>query len=357
MDYKKLLQKITVGFILLLIFLTFFSRTLLDLNIPRVSVAFVQRGNVHPEAMSTGIVTPADYERVFSPASGRITQILERGDDTNHASVLFTISSDLQMLHNSLAQEEHMLRVNSLSIEQTTSNRAEAVRRLNQLQNQPLDLPLAPVLNLWEFEIQLESNTNAIEAVEEDIATLEILYSEGVIPRQDITRREADLARLLQNREEIYTRQDQATANYETAVSNHQISVAALQRGRTEQVQAQQNVITGLDFTLTSQNLERERIEARIADITEQIEMGGVVYVQLDENPARTVTEITPGLDVGSMVMEGMPVMTTSLRNNRFVIRASYDTVNSCERRVFMSIRVSVRVSPVCPMSVISCAV
>jgi len=324
MDYKKFLNRVAIGFVGLLVFLTFFSRTLLDLSVPRVSIAFIDRGNIHPQAMSNGIVTPLDTERIFAPASGRITQILQRGDETGRDTVLFTISSDLQTLQNSLEQVQHELRVNALNIEQTISNRAEAQRRLNQLQDQPLDLPNAPTLNLWELDIQLDANAASIESTESDIATLEILYTQGIIPRQDITSREADLARLIQAREEIYTRREQAIANYETAVANHTDSIAATRRARTEQIEAQQNVITGHNFTLSSQNIERERIEARIVNLQEQIEGGGMVYVQLEADTNRIVTETAPGVDIGSMVVEGAPILTTAIRNNNFVIQAAF---------------------------------
>jgi len=324
MDYKKFLRSAAIGFIGVLIFLTFFSRTLLDLQIPRVSLAFAQNMTLRPEARSSGIVVPADTERIFAPVTGRITQILQRGDMTNADTVLFAITSDLQTLQDLLQHAEHDLRVNSLAIEQTTSNRADAQNRLYQLQNQPIDLPNPPMLNLWEFDVQLDANAASIQVVEADIATLVILLAQGIVPRQDIVNREADLERLLQTREEIYTRREIAEQNYETAVEDHNASVASAQRMRTEHIQAQQNIINGHNFALANQNLDRERIETRLADLQEQIEMGGVVYVQLDYRPIRRVTEISPGLDIGSMVSEGMPVMTTSIRDNNFIIQAYF---------------------------------
>lgn len=324
MDYKKILYRVAVVFVAFLIFLTFFSRTLLDLSIPRVSVAFIDRGSIHPEAQSTGIVTAANVERVFAPAGGRITQIVQQGDTTNIRTVLFTISNDLQTLQTGLEQAQHELRMNGLAIEQATSNRAEAQRRLALLQAQPLDLPNPPTLNLWEFDMQLDANATAAEAIENDIATLELLYAEGIIPRQDIVNREADLARLALAREEIMTRRDQAVANYENTLASHNESAAAGQRTRNEQILAQQNVITGHDFAMTGLGIDRERIQNRIANLQEQIEGGGVVHVQLEDNPNRVITAISPGIDIGSMVVEGMPVLTTTIRNNNFIIEAPF---------------------------------
>jgi len=324
MEYRKFLKRITIIFVCILIFLTFFSRTLLDLSVPRVSLAFIGQGSIRPEARSTGIVARADTERVFAPASGRITQIVQQGDETDSQTILFTISSDLQSLKDALQQAEHELQVNALSIEQATSNRANAQLQLNQLQNQSLDIPTPPTLNLWEFDMQLDANTANIESTQNDIATLEILYAEGIIPRQDIVNREADLEQLQQSREEIYTRRNMAIENHEESLVTHEDSIAANQRARQDQIQSQQNVITGHNFTISSHNMERSRIETRIANLNEQIEDGGVVYVQLEEHPNRIITEISPGIDIGSMIVEGAPILTTAIRNNRFEIQASF---------------------------------
>jgi len=324
MAYKKFLKRITIIFVCILVFLTFFSRTLLDLSVPRVSLAFVGQGSIRPEARSTGIVSRADTERIFAPASGRITQILQSGDETDSQTVLFTISSDLQSLKDSLQQAEHELQVNALAIEQAIANRSDAQLRLSQLQNQPLDIPPQPTLNLWEFDMQLDTNTANIESIQSDIATLEILYAEGIIPRQDITNRESDLEQLLQSREEIYTRRNMAIENHETSLENYEDSIAANQRARQDLIQSQQNIITGHNFTVSSHNMERDRIETCIANLNEQIEDGGVVYVQLAEHPNRIITEISPGIDIGTIVVEGAPILTTAIRNNRFEIQASF---------------------------------
>ena len=185
MNYQRLLRRITIGFVVLLVFLTFFSRTLLDLHVPRVTLAFAAQGIISPQAISSGIVAPADTERVFAPVSGRITQIMERGDTTNANSILFTITSDMDTLVTMLEQAMHELRVNELNIERETSSLNNARQRHTQLMAEPLTLPTAPTLNLWEYDIQLENNAASITAAENDVATSELLYTQGVIPRQD----------------------------------------------------------------------------------------------------------------------------------------------------------------------------
>jgi len=325
MTYNRILRIIATSFFILLVVLTFFSRTLLDLQVARVSLAFISRETIRPEARAGGIVRLADYEVIFAPHTGRITQILQLGDETDFTNtLLFTISSDVQALETVLENYEHSLRVNSLNIEQTQTNLGNARTRLANLQALPIEQPTAPTLNLWEFELQLEANTTARQQVEEDIITLEILYAEGVIPRQDVINREAEITRLATARDEIYTRMQLAVDAYNIARDNYDNSIAAGQRNRQEQLQVQQNAIAAYEFSITSITLERERLLSRIETVQEQIESGGVVYVHLEEHTNRIVTELSPGIAIGSMVIEGAPIMTTAIRNNNFLIAATF---------------------------------
>jgi len=327
MTYSSILKGITGIGIAFLILVTFFSRTLADLHVPRVSLGFIEQGTVRPEAVSNGVVRPADTERIFAPSTGRITQILERGDTLNAHSVLFTISSDIEALQNSLDDAYHSRSNLLISIERTTSDRNNAQRELNLLQNEPLNvMTQRPTLNLMEYDIQLESNTNQAIALQDEIRSLETLYAQGIIPRQDITNRETQIASLQQAREQIYMRRNRAIEAYETSWETYEGGIETAQRNRQAEIQTRQNTIAGHNFTLATHNLERARLDRRIADLYEQIEYGGIVEVRLDpDSPTnRLIMEVVQGLEVGSIIQEGTVVMTTAIRNNRFVVEASF---------------------------------
>jgi multidrug resistance efflux pump len=324
MGYKKILMRATVVFGLFLLFLTFFSRTLADMRLPRVSMAFIQSGVIAPEAMSFGLVTAADTERVFAPVSGRILQIMELGDLTDSASVLFTLSVDVRTLYDQLDRAHHEQRMINLNTERTQSEISNAQSQLSRLRAEPLNIPVTPVLNLLEFDMQLAANTHDMAAMEESLQTLESLYSIGIIPRQQITDRENDIARLVQARETINQRRLQAIEDYEQALLNHEDSLNTAARNRDTQIRNQQNIITQLNFQIRVLELDSERVEKQIESLLEQIEEGGVYQVRPDTSPNRLITQIMPGLDIGSYVSEGMPVMATAIRNNRFVIEAHF---------------------------------
>ena len=58
MDFKRVLQKIIIGFVGALVLLTFFSQTIVDMRVPRVVLGFYQSGFISHEALSFGQVLP-----------------------------------------------------------------------------------------------------------------------------------------------------------------------------------------------------------------------------------------------------------------------------------------------------------
>jgi len=56
---------ITIAFVVVLLMITFLSNTLVNLHVPRVEVDFTQRRIIQSSAVSSGILRPADAERMF----------------------------------------------------------------------------------------------------------------------------------------------------------------------------------------------------------------------------------------------------------------------------------------------------
>jgi len=217
MKYKKFLMRLTFVFIGVILFLTFFSRTLVDMHVPRVALAFIEPGVIRPEAHSSGIVEPAESTHILAPVSGRITHIMEIGENISNRSVIFTIAGDIEPLEDMLAMTEHEREHMAINIERTQAERAA----------------------------------------------------------------ERDRERIRQ-----------------------------------------------IDFTLRAHNLEMERIEQRIYDLTEKIEYLTYVEVMLPQGISnQTVTKVFPDIAVGTYVHEGTPIMITSLRNS-FIIEASFPQIH-----------------------------
>ena len=310
----------------LLLVITFMSNTLIDMHVPRVEVAFPQQGIIRPEAISSGIVRPAVHEHVFTPVSGRITQILEPGDTINSNTVLFTITNDVSAFYDMLADAEHQRDVITLNRQRTQADQQYEQQRLELLLSSTVIPPAPPILNLWNYDLQLEANANELTQIEADINALQILYEEGMISRQDIATKEDELERLAQQRVQLNRQRELAVANHEAAMTAHQGNLTNQAQIRESQIQDQRNRITQLDFTLATQNLELERINDRIYTLLLHLSNDGTVEVQLAEDTFadRTVASLMPGIGVGMVVQEGMPIMHTALNDNHFVVEATF---------------------------------
>ena len=332
MDYAKFLRRVTIFFVCFLVVLTFFARTLVDINLPRVSTAFISTGVVSPEAISSGVAARSVQTRLFAPASGIVTGLLAVGDVVNVYSeeVLFTITTDLDVLMDRLQANEHERSVNALQIEQASQNRMEAELRLIDLRTQPLVFPNEPVLSLWELESQIEANARSIAVVREDISALQILYDTGAIPRIDITRREADLYNLLVQAENLSISYENAHERHETELINHQNTIDRIRRERNEQLRSLESSITGHDFAIARAELDAIRIENQHGNIMEQILAGGAYeyrkhYVDYE---LFVVLELNPAIHIGSFITENTWVMTVSPLNDQFTVYANFSHVH-----------------------------
>ncbi|MCL1878982.1 MAG: hypothetical protein FWF80_08990 [Defluviitaleaceae bacterium] len=344
MDYKKVLTWITIIFVGVLLFMTFFSRTLADMHVPRITLDFARQGTISPEARSSGIVRAADTEQIFAPVAGRITQIVAIGDDINAQTVLFTISSDLRTLADMLEQTEHNRRLNTLDVRRTQAEIASEHIQLAQAIAAPLALPIEPSQNLFEYDLQIENNERALtlqldvhnraaENAQDELAVLQTLFAEGIISQQELTDGENEVARLAQSREQILAqheqareqailRREQAILNYEAARLAHEESARSAMRNHEAQIEGRRSRIAQLEFTLTAHEIESERIDAQILELTEQIAAGGMVEVRLGEGGGRTVAEVD--VVVGTHISEGAAVLLTAMNNGRFYIDASF---------------------------------
>ncbi|MCL2190218.1 MAG: hypothetical protein FWC16_14525 [Defluviitaleaceae bacterium] len=320
MAYERILKIITITFIALLAGLTFFSQTLMDMRAPRVSVAFIQGGIIAPEGTASGTVQPANTERIFAPISGRITDMVRVGDTVNAANILFSISTDMRVLNDNLTAALHDLSVIELNIERVDNERIAATQQLNTIINEPVTAATAPTLHLLEHELQLEANEREMDALRREIQQLEVLYAEGVVPRQQLIQREQELARLMEARRGIYERRLQAIASYEAALRNYEDTAAATLRNRQTQIHNQQNQIQQLGFQMRGLQLDLERTGARIELLMEQIEAGGITEVRAAGN--RLISAAT--VEIGALVSEGAPILTAVIRDNHFEVEASF---------------------------------
>jgi len=295
---KNTLKTITFIFIGLLIALTFFSQTITDLRVARVTLAFRETRTVIPEVHSTGTVSPLNTRMLFAPVDGIIVQIQEPGYQGLSASVLFSIHTDVQSLQDLLTLALDEQRLIALNIERVQNDRNLETQRINQ----------TTIRGLEEYDIQLVTHSHQLEQARRNLEEQENLVNQGLAPRQSLADKENAISALELSRDQIIARRDLAQAEQE--------------RTQAAQLRTHQAAISQLDLQLRIHAMEAERVQQRINELNTQIEEGGIIEVRADGN--LTVLEVMPGLMVGARINEGSPVMTSAYRDGMFRVLAAF---------------------------------
>ena len=310
MTYKKRLQIVCIVFVGILMAFTFFSQTLADLRIARVSLAFSEARTVVPEVHSAGTVVHADTQLILAPVGGTIVHMADEGYRGLSASVFFTIHSDVQDLQDRLLAAQDEQRLVNLNIERVRNDRASELQRITQIN---AGAPIGP--GLAEYDLQLVSNSHQMELAQRDLETQQSLFDQGLVPQQTVNDRENAIAALELAREQILSRRALAEERQAEFTADQD-------RTRAAQVAQHQSAIAQLDVQMQIHAMESNRIASRITELTEQIEEGGIVEVQAGSN--LTILEYMPGVTVGARINEGMPIMLAAVRNNRFRVEVAF---------------------------------
>ena len=317
MDYKKTLHKISIVFLVILITFTFFSQTLTDLRIARVTLGFREVRTVIPEVHSSGTVAPLNTKMFFAPADGTIIQIAEPGYQGLSASVLFIIHSDLQGLHDRLTQAQDEQRRIAFNMERVRNDQAFERQRINQLLADSSTDSSLLFPSLHEYDFQLTVNLDQLEIARRELAEQERLYSQGIASRQSVIERENAVASLELARDQLLARREIAEERQAEQSARH---LAEQDRSREAQLQLHRAAISQLDVQLRIHSMEAERVAERIYELSQQIDDGGIIEVLSGDN--RTVLEHK--VIEGARISEGTPIMMTALRDGWFRVIAGF---------------------------------
>ena len=316
--YKKILSFITAIFLILLMFLTFFSRTLADMQLPSVSLAFASSGTIRPEAVSSGILTHENTETIFASFNGRITQILSQGDDIGRTTILFVIESDFSTINEQLVQEDFALRSANLNIDRVRSELSTERTRLDQLLDEPL--PKIDQTVTLAFETRLEANNIEMQRAVDNLAVQESLHEAGIVAKQDVIAAENAIINLEQAREQIYFDIEQALIREQARIENEVLKI-------NDDIARQRDRVTSLNFQLRGLEIDAARIQNRIENLNRQLGLDGIVEVKLPEDMPSRQRVKTVLVNIGATVQEGTPILETYILDDRFTLEVSFPQV------------------------------
>lgn len=182
---RKHIKIIGICLLILIILLTFFSKTIYNYNLPVITGVLPKNGTLTKTENTTGISKWADIQEITCATAGKVDELLvKEGDKVSQGQVLVRLSFDKAQIEIDLKQSN--IDKNKLSID------IEGVKiKINKLNNL---LENAERNNLSDYEF--ETLQDKITQAEQKLADLKSLFEVGAVARKELTDAEFELKNL-----------------------------------------------------------------------------------------------------------------------------------------------------------------
>ena len=297
---KKILIKVGVVFISLLIFLTFFSNTIYNFNLPSVSVAFPGPNVLRRIADGRGVVDFAEHDLYYATLPGRLTLYVAEGQTITEGERLFSIRTDIETLErmlddNALTEERILLR-----LERAQSDLIRAETNLREARDPAMQGDFDPS----EFDFEIARLQRAIESARRELAELSLLYDLGAVARIELYQAEQFIESLYTLIEVQYERRQTAYENF--------------QRNRSERARNTERdlgrLISDIEFTIREQEFELLAIRAAAERLRQQIREDALVHTYAERDGV--IREVRA--DAGAHVHSNARIMSVGAREAGF---------------------------------------
>ena len=292
--HKKLIAKIAAVFVAVLLFLTFFSSTIYNFNLPSVTVDFTKEGVLTKSAEGMATVEYVEKDMYYAEASGRITLLVLEGEMVSEESELYTIDADVESLQHVidelLLNEERI----QLRIDRARADSSRAQESLGNFIEESTEFDPS------EFDFELQRLQTEVEAAQRDLDDYTVLYEAGIVSLRELE----DIQAVLDGHDFMLQLQND---RMKRAQEDH----ARLLRDRTRDLERAAADIRGQirehEFELSANQREIDRIRA-------QIENSGVVTVLSERSGL--VRDVHA--DTGMHVNKNELLMTVGAANGGF---------------------------------------
>ena len=324
---KKIVTKLSVAFFGVVLFLTFFSNTIIALNLPGVVVGEYRLGRVTTTHRSFADIEFATVNTLFAQDGGRISLALRVGDRFNYGDVLFTIEVDREELFDQLEDAKSRLETTLINMERMLGDLAFEESRLSGLS---LDVPPVATIHppdISRFEFEARRLEAEIGQAEEDYRRNLVLFEAGGISQAQID----EAVRRIELLRESYLRNAEEMA---TALQNHNLAVAdashahqLLLRQRRQSFEMERSGIAhrieSLGYSIRLLEMEESDRRRALRRLQDQIDADGIATVYAEQDGV--VRYIPAGLEDGLFVSRNQIVMRYApTGNNRFIINAGF---------------------------------
>ena len=324
---KSLIIKLSAAFLGALLFLTFFSNTVMTLNLPGVVVSWPSDGVVTTTFRSFADVQFAETQTLFAEDAGRISIYVAEGDVVEYNDILFTIQADSHDLLERLEDEQSRLDAALINLTRTRSDLSFEQGRLAQLTPDTPHQATIHAPDTTRFEHEARRLAIEIERAEADYHTNTILHTAGAITQTQLN----DSYHILNQLRESYLRNAQ---EMEVLLEQHARNLADADEAH---VHAQQQRILAFETEhsgllhridtlghtirlLETEEADRRRAMRRLQD---QIADDGTETVHAAADGI--ISEIGQGLEDGMMVNSNQIIMRYAHTYDRqYIVHAEF---------------------------------
>ncbi|MBF9015666.1 MULTISPECIES: HlyD family secretion protein [unclassified Oceanispirochaeta] len=239
MIYKTFLKKSTYLFIAMILFFTFFSKTINNLNTPRIKTVKPREGHLVKIIRGQGQIKPEVCTRLYLPTTLIIDRVLVNpGDKIEEGTELFQLNST--MINNTYEQEYIKYHKTKLELDQLKE----------ELQSKEIIL-----YNIRELEKQLKFVT-------EDKNTKMMMYDSGSISKRALDEADIVLEQIQSKYLQSLNREETDKQNEATRIRNVQRRISTLEM-ELKVLKRKVDILTDLK----SQSVFRSTIEGEILTI------------------------------------------------------------------------------------------
>lgn len=182
---RKKIRMFGTGLFIIIILLTFFSKTVYNYNLPTVTGALPGNGTLKKTETATGVVKWAEVEDIYSEISGKVDSIfVKEGDKVTKGQALVKLSFD---------EDETNLKVKQLEIDRTKSS-ADIESTKSKIDK--LKKSIGDNGGDGAFDAELAAVKNKIAKAEENLEKQNDLYKSGMLTRKELEDAELELSSL-----------------------------------------------------------------------------------------------------------------------------------------------------------------
>ncbi|ABR50807.1 efflux transporter, RND family, MFP subunit [Alkaliphilus metalliredigens QYMF] len=266
-EKRKIIGKATVIFLMVMLFLTFFSKTINNLTLPKVTYETPTSGALMKEVTDTGNVVAKTIRDLYVHTSMRVTGVMvEVGDEVYQGQTLLTL--DTADIENQLKDQQDQYTQKKLHLEKLI----QAGEKLKE-SNLPEDL-----MNL---DKAIQTAQQNVDKAQRNYDNNKVLYDEvGAISANELADAKMSL--------------DSARMDYELAKNNRDKAI----RENNRDIENNNRDIENNNRDIEITKLDIDMAERRIAELAKEINMG-------------TVTAPSDGIVTELYYSEGMTANTS----------------------------------------------